>query len=88
MKIVDTGKIVVVEPPPRDGKMATLAAAGADLDRLHEATDRQCAIMLSAARAEADRITAGALAERDAIVERIRKFEDAIRPIAKSIVDA
>jgi cell division septum initiation protein DivIVA len=83
MKVIDTGKIVVESP--LDGKLAARALAGA---RLVERTESECRDMRAAAQAKAAEIIADAQHKADEIRERLRKFEDAVRPIAKSIVDA
>jgi F0F1-type ATP synthase membrane subunit b/b' len=98
MKFVGTGAVLSEsEKPPRNLKdsmasaLTALEDAAAELQRLdtlHENTEKQCQNMLAAARSQAEQIVAAAQRKADEIRERVRKFEEAVRPIAKSIVGA
>jgi cell division septum initiation protein DivIVA len=80
----DGGK-VMSEAPANDGKLAMLAAAGANLDALVEKTEKECQAMLVTARAEAGRIIADAQLLSDRVKAKCDGFFDAMAKSKKEL---
>jgi vacuolar-type H+-ATPase subunit H len=79
----DGGK--VVSEPALDGRLATLAAAGHDLDMLVERTEQQCRDMVKAAQATAAKIITDAEAEANDVKRKAAAFVQAMNEAAKTI---
>jgi cell division septum initiation protein DivIVA len=92
MKFVGTGAVLSEGPRSELGVSLHEALKAAQdeierLDALHANTEKECAGMLASARAEAANIVAAAQRKADEIKDRVRKFEEAVGPIAKQIAD-